>query len=84
MADGRPALLKTGGLHYVAGWPDDAALDRYVAMLCEAAGIDRTPVSGGIRIRETETHRFVFNYGAEAAVFDGQDIPPAGVMWLPL
>ena len=84
MEDGRPALLRSGGLHYVTGWPDDEALDRIVATLCDAAGLSRTPVSGGLRIRDTDTHRFVFNYGAEAAKFDGHDIAPAGVMWLPL
>ena len=31
--DGWPALLRAGGVHYLAGWPDDVALDRMLSGL---------------------------------------------------
>ncbi len=82
--DGAPIMASTGSKHYLAGWPDDTALDRIVADACKAEGIARTPVTGGLRIRDTATHRFVFNYGKDPADFAGQTVSAAGVLWRPL
>ena len=82
LADGRPAVLKAGRLRYCGIWPDEAALDRMLAYLCEEAGIETRPVTGGLRCRATPTHRVWLNYGAvEARAPDGTRLPPAGVHW---
>lgn len=85
MADAKGNALLTGdNLQYLAGWPDDRLWDRLVADWLDEAGIQRPELPGGLRIRDTATYRFVFNYGAEAAEFEGAKIGPAGVRWAPI
>ncbi len=80
--DGLPILM--GDLvRYLAAWPDDALWDRIVTGLCEMAGIEPEPVSDGLRLRDTATHRFAFNYGRQSAEYRDRTIPPAGVAWWP-
>ncbi len=80
---GDPVLIGSGPVKYLAGWPDEAALNRILQTLCDAEHIQTTPLQGGLRIRRTDTYLFAFNYGPEGASFDGQTIPPAGVYWIP-
>ena len=82
--DGWPALIKSGGLHYLAGWADEAALTRILGDLCDQAGIATTALPEGLRLRDSATHRFFFNYNAEAVQWQGREIAPAGVDWQPL
>jgi len=82
-ADGRPAVVGAGSLRYLAGWPDPAALNRMVASLCDAAGVGTHALPEGLRLRETGSHTFAFNYSAVPATFRGQEIAPAGVAWWP-
>ncbi|THD85915.1 beta-galactosidase [Aliigemmobacter aestuarii] len=83
-ADGWPALIGTGGMRYLAGWPDDAALDRMLSDLCGRAGIPVEPLPEGLRRRDTATTRFWFNYNPEPVTFAGRTLPAAGVLWEPL
>jgi beta-galactosidase len=83
-ADGWPALVRAGGLHYLAGWPDDAVLDRLLATLCQGQGIRTASMPEGLRRRDTATHRFLFNYSDAPITWEGLTIPPAGVHHLPL
>lgn len=80
-ADGWPALVQAGGLRYLAGWPDEAALDRILADLCRAEGIETDRMPEGLRRRDTATHRFLFNYNAVPVDWGGVAIPAAGVHW---
>lgn len=80
-ADGWPALIRAGGIHYLAGWPDDTASARILTTLCHKAGIETDPLPEGLRRRDTETHRFLFNYNAFDVEWDGKTIPAAGVSW---
>ncbi|MDZ4395239.1 beta-galactosidase, partial [Cypionkella sp.] len=59
-ADGWPALICAGGIHYLAGWLDDIASARILTALCHKAGIEADPLPEGLRRRDTETHRFLF------------------------
>lgn len=79
--DGWPALIRSGGLHYLGGWPEDAALDRMLMTLCEAQGISVEVLPEGLRRRDTDTHRFWFNYNPVPVEWGGVVIPPAGVHW---
>lgn len=83
-ADGWPALIKSGGIHYLAGWADETALTRILGDLCAQAGIETTPLPEGLRLRDSATHRYLFNYNAFAVEWDGRTIAPAGVDWQPL
>lgn len=82
--DGWPALLRAGGIHYLAGWPEDAVLDRMLVALCKAQGIGVEVLPEGLRRRDSDTHRFWFNYNPFAVEWDGVTIPAAGVHWEPL
>ena len=79
--DARPALLSSGKRHYLAGWPDEAAFDRLIARLAEAEGLTHHALPDGLRIRDSATHRFLFNYAPEPLEYDGVTVPPAGVHW---
>jgi len=83
-ADGWPALIKSGGIHYLAGWADEAALTRILGDLCAQAGVETTPLPEGLRLRDSATHRYLFNYNAFAVEWNGRTIAPAGVDWQPL
>jgi len=77
--DGMPVLVSDGALSYLGGWPDAALWSRVLARACEAASLPTVALPDGLRIRDTKTHRFAFNYGTEPATFDGVTIGPAGV-----
>ena len=79
--DGWPALVASGKLQYLGGWPDEVALNRILLRACAAEGIETDPLPEGLRRRDTETHRFLFNYNPVPAEWGGVSIPPAGVMW---
>ena len=79
--DGWPALIRSGGMHYLAGWPDEAAFARLLTALCQQAGIETDPLPEGLRRRDSATQRFLFNYNAVPVEWAGQTIPAAGVFW---
>jgi beta-galactosidase len=80
-ADGWPALVHAGGLHYLAGWPDDIALDRILTAACSRHDIAVEVLPEGLRRRDTPTHRFWFNYNPVAVEWADVTIPSAGVHW---
>ncbi|MBN8631350.1 MAG: beta-galactosidase [Rhodobacterales bacterium] len=82
--DGCPALVSAGKLHYLGGWPDDEALTRILNRACTAEGIETDPLPEGLRLRDTATHRFLFNYNPVPVEWDGVTIPAAGVHWTKL
>ena len=79
--DGWPALIRAGGLHYLGGWPDEAAFTRILTALCHEIGLETDPLPEGLRLRDTATHRFMFNYNAVPVEWGGATIPAAGVHW---
>ena len=79
--DGWPALVSADKLHYLAGWPDDQALTRILQRACATEGVETDPLPEGLRRRDTDTHRFLFNYNAVPVEWGGVTIPPAGVHW---
>ncbi len=81
---GAAVLLAKDNLHYLAGWPDAALWDRVVDLLAAQASLTLTPLPDGLRLRDTATHRFAFNYAPEAVTWQGQEIEPASVAWWPL
>ncbi|GAB4382402.1 beta-galactosidase [Albidovulum sp.] len=81
---GAPAIVSAGRLHYLAGWPDEAAFDRLVAAAAAAEGLKVAALPEGLRCRRAGGHRFWFNYGAAPVSFEGRTLPPAGVLWEPL
>ncbi|WEK49932.1 MAG: beta-galactosidase [Candidatus Kaistia colombiensis] len=82
-ANGDPAIVGDEKHWYVGGWPDEAALHRILQQACAKEGLPTVELSGGLRIRDTATHRFFFNYGPEAQVIDGLEVGVAEVKWAP-
>lgn len=81
--DGAPLLVKSDGMHYLAGWPDQTLWLKIIGSLAETCGLEIQSLPEGVRVRNTATHRFLFNYGPNAIHFNGVDLPPAGVHWEP-
>ncbi|GFE62950.1 beta-galactosidase [Litoreibacter roseus] len=81
MTDDRPLLVGDAGIRYLAGWPDETALARMLDELCLTCDLQTTDLPEGVRIRRTESHKFVFNYAAEPREFDGVELAPADVRW---
>ncbi|MEL6700792.1 MAG: beta-galactosidase, partial [Pseudomonadota bacterium] len=82
--DGRPVMVALGNLHYLAGWPDEIAWDRIVRRACALQKIEALDLPGGLRVRDTETHRIFLNYDGQAVEYGDRTIPPAGVDWVAL
>ena len=80
-ADQSPLMVGSGDLYYLGGWPDDALWNRVITDLTERAGIATLDLPAGVRVRDTSSHRFYFNYGPEAIEVDGKELPAAGVRW---
>jgi beta-galactosidase len=78
---GQPAIMGSGVIRYLAGWPDDATFDKIIGNLCDTVEIPTYDLPKGLRIRDTETHRFVFNYAPKARKWGDVIIPAAGVHW---
>ena len=80
-ADGKPALMGTDQLRYLAGWPDDHTFFALIVELCAELGLQTLDLPEGLRIRDTATHRFVLNYAGHPQLWNGVTIPAAGVHW---
>ncbi|MEO1641044.1 MAG: beta-galactosidase [Pseudomonadota bacterium] len=81
---GHPAIMGNANLRYLAGWPDLETFDQIIADLCKEAALPHHALPPGLRIRDTATHRFIFNYAPIAQVWNTIRIPAAGVHWAPL
>ncbi|MGY6704496.1 beta-galactosidase [Roseinatronobacter sp.] len=80
-ADGMAALVGTGPLRYLAGWPDDATLRAILRDLCAEQGIETLDLPDALRTRQAGAQRFWFNHGTTQLSWNGRTIPPAGVIW---
>ncbi len=81
---GAPVLLAEGNAAYLGAWLDHEGWDRVIADLTEALSIPTEDLPEGVRLRDTATHRFVFNYAAEPRDYGGRTLEPAGVAWWPI
>ncbi|MFN4056847.1 MAG: beta-galactosidase [Roseinatronobacter sp.] len=77
--DGLPALLRAGGVHYHAGWPDDATLRAHLQALCAQAGLVIHDLPDGLRTRVCGDVRFWFNHNAAPVAWQGAVLEAAGV-----
>ena len=72
-ADGWPALVAAGGLHYLGGWPDEIALDRILRRACDAAGVAVEPMPGSLRCRDSGRATVLLQLRGRAAAPRGRD-----------
>ena len=78
---GQPAVMSAGNFHYLAGWPNPRGWKVLLAPIAERAGLALRKTPPGLRMRETASHVFAFNYSAKEREWDGKTIAPAGVAW---
>jgi beta-galactosidase len=77
---GAPVAVRRQNITYVGGWGDAALLDRLVGDIAQRAGIATIRLSPGLRVRDTATERFWFNYNPHPAECPAGTIPAAGVL----
>ena len=65
-ADGRAALSRRAGRHYLACWPSKDLIDATLKHLSNQANIPSTPLPADLRVRRRGSLTFAFNFGAEA------------------
>ncbi|MCY1666795.1 beta-galactosidase [Rhizobium sp. SL86] len=65
-ADGEPALVAAGRLHYLAGWPEADLLNTLARYLLEKADLAILDLPDHIRLRRRGPLTFAFNYGPES------------------
>lgn len=82
--EGLPVLLARQGRLYLCGWPDAQYAQTVYGRLLAKLGIETTELPDGLRIRETATHRFWFNYDSRPVAYHGIEVPAAGVKIEPL
>ncbi|SDY74882.1 beta-galactosidase [Jannaschia faecimaris] len=80
--DGTAVLLRAGKRLHLAGWPNKAAARRIMGALAREVGLRVTFLPEGLRVRDTATERFVFNYASHPSEYDGHTVEPAGVLRL--
>ncbi len=79
--EGEAVMVGNGKCFYLSVWPDLVGWQNLLSPLCKAEGVEVKRLPDGVRIRDTQQHRFVFNYNAETVEWDGIRLPPAGVHW---
>ncbi|MDW4497979.1 beta-galactosidase [Sulfitobacter sp. D35] len=77
--DGAAAAVRAARTTYVAGWADAELLDRLVRDIADRADIAIVDLPPGLRIRDTATERFWFNYNPHPVDGPAGRIAPAGV-----
>ena len=81
LVDGAPVAVQSEAMTYLAGWPDPELWERLICKLAAASDLALLHLPEDIRIRDTATFRYVFNYGPDHAEFEGNILAPAGVFW---
>lgn len=78
-ADGHPACVSHGALHYWAALFDDATTMRLFADVAAEAGLAPTPLPDGVRVSRRGGLTYVFNYGSTPHTIDA--IPPSAFVF---
>ncbi|WP_019997714.1 beta-galactosidase [Aureimonas ureilytica] len=88
--DGEPALVGTGPLLYLGGWPDETLAFDLLKGLAEEVGLPVLDLPPGLRLRRAGGLSYVFNYGSRTLRLSehglagnfrlgADELPPSGV-----
>ncbi|RQM46763.1 beta-galactosidase [Paraburkholderia bannensis] len=69
-ADGHPAYVKHGAVHYLASLFDDDATQALFARIASEAGLAPTPLGDAVRVSRRGGLTWVFNYGPGTHTID--------------
>jgi len=80
--DGQAAILTSGNLTYLAGWPDEAAAERIFTQILNNLDLSIEPLTGGLRRRDVGSYKIYVNYGSQTNIIsqNSYEIAPAGVV----
>ncbi len=78
--NGTTVVVSEGRVSYVAGWLDLSGWRRVLQEACVQAGLETLDLPDGLRLRDTGTERFWFNYTANTIVFRDLELPAASVL----
>ena len=81
LEDGAPAAVRADDMIYLAGWPNPSLWRRLLVQVAQEQGLPIMDLPRDIRIRDTQTHRFWFNYGPKPVMWNDMTLPAAGVHW---
>ena len=73
------AMMRSGNMSYLAGWPDTAAFQRILKRELQEVGLKTLDLPMGLRVRETGAERFWFNTTQETISLEGRDYAPISV-----
>lgn len=76
---GAPVLLRSGSKYYLCGWPNEQLAEQILTALLELVGVPTKSLPGGLRCRDTATHRFWFNYDNRNLEYGDKRLNPAEV-----
>jgi beta-galactosidase len=79
--DGRPAVIGQKDRMYIAGWGNQEALKRILKDACIYQNITTIELPDCVRVRETFSHRFWFNYSDSETRIGATSLRPSGVLW---
>jgi beta-galactosidase len=79
--DGRPAVIGQKDRMYIAGWGNQEALKRILKDACIYRNITTIELPDCVRVRETFSHRFWFNYSDSETRIGATSLRPSGVLW---
>ena len=80
LQDGGAVMMGRNDRWYLGSFPDEALWDRIVAMACDQAGVQTTPMQDGVRRRRFGDLDFVINYNSFSASVGGHRVPACGVL----
>jgi len=80
---GRPVACAFDNLVYLAGWLDDKGFDRLIKYCAKKAELPTIQLPEGVRVRDTATERFWFNYNAHPVDTEIGHLPTAGLARIP-
>ena len=82
--DEKPAVVKVENYYISNGCLDQRALYDLIGEICSMLDIETIDLPEGVRVRDTQSERFWFNYGPQSATVCGREIASAGVVIEPL
>lgn len=77
--DGQAAAVGAGNVTYLAGWADQVGQRTLIEPVLRKVGLELLDLPDGLRVRDTATERFWFNYGSESVEYEGRSFAPASV-----
>ena len=83
--DNNPVLVRQDNSYYLAAFLDPIAWQRVFKTICEEIGLETIELPEGVRIRDTKTERFWFNYDEiEHEISPQLKLNPISVVRIPL